>query len=354
MPEPIFLLYGANGYTGALIARLAVQRGLRPILAGRNAQAIAALGQELNLDYRIFRLDDREATRAALRLASLVLHCAGPFIYSSAYMVDACLRAGAHYLDITGEIPVFEQLWEMDADARASGIMLLPGAGFDVVPSDCLAMYLKDRLPSANKLAIAVDGLAGMSHGTALSALESISSGVLGMERRNGRLHETPLAAKERRIDFGEGERLCISVPLGDVATAFRSTGIPNIEVYLALPASAAWALQWRNLVDWLLRRRRVQRFLRQRIQTAPHGPSEARRTTGRTLLWGRVEDSAGASAESLLQTPEIYQFTALTAIAIVEKVLAGQAPAGFQTPAAAYGADFVLSIAGVGRWDLT
>ena len=143
-----FLIYGANGYTGSLIARTAINQGLRPILAARNAVAVERLGRELGLEYRVFDLDDPVILEKRFQGLSAVLHCAGPFVHTSKPLADACLRSGVHYLDVTGEVSVFEALAARDGEAKASGIMLLPGAGFDVVPSDCLAAHLKRRLPS--------------------------------------------------------------------------------------------------------------------------------------------------------------------------------------------------------------
>ena len=73
-----WLLYGANGYTGRLVAEEAVRRGLQPILAGRNADELEALGQRLHLPVRVFGLDAPTAVRAGLQDVGLVLHCAGP------------------------------------------------------------------------------------------------------------------------------------------------------------------------------------------------------------------------------------------------------------------------------------
>ena len=156
---PTFLLYGANGYTGQLIAREAVVRGQRPILAGRNAEAVTALARQLGLEHRIFSLDDAAATCAGLEGVTAVLHCAGPFAHTARPMIDACLEARVHYLDITGEISVFEMAAVRDTEAMAAGVMLLPGAGFDVVPSDCLALHLHRRLPTATHLALAFHGI---------------------------------------------------------------------------------------------------------------------------------------------------------------------------------------------------
>src|SRR5512134_836166 len=179
-----WLLYGANGYTGELVARLARGLGHRPILAGRNADGVCALSEELGLDRRLFSLDAPGRIDDALAGMSLVLHCAGPFSRTSKAMADACLRTRTHYLDVTGEVEVFEALAARDAEARASGVMLLPGCGFDVVPSDCLAVHLKRRMPEARRLALAYGGVGRLSRGTATTAIEGLGRG--GLVRRGG------------------------------------------------------------------------------------------------------------------------------------------------------------------------
>src|SRR5512139_1306127 len=207
---------------------------MKPILAGRNGEAISALATSLGLDYRIFALDDLKAIAAGLKGCDVVLHCAGPFSRTSQAMRDACLLTHTHYLDITGEIAVFEAAATCDSIARTAGIMLLPGVGFDVVPTDCLAAHLKSQLPTATHLALAFRGLGRASRGTTLTGLEGMSTG--GLVRRDGKLIPVPLAWKTRHIDFGNGRGpiATITLPWGDVSTAYYTTGIPNIEVYMA------------------------------------------------------------------------------------------------------------------------
>lgn len=346
-----FLLYGANGYTGNLIARLAVERGLRPLLAGRDRDKINRLASELGLEQRAFALDDRGALDAALQQVAAVLHCAGPFSHTSGPMADACLRTKTHYLDITGEIAVFETLAARTLEAQDAGVMLLPGVGFDVVPSDCLAAHLKRRLPSATTLTLAIQGLGRISHGTATTMIENINRG--GLVRRDGKLTSVPTAWKTREIDFGRGPVKATTIPWGDVATAFHSTGIPNIEVYAALPNATRRMMKMSRPLGRLLATQPVQRFLKKRIKAQPAGPSDAERARGRSFVWGEVTDEAGQRKTSRQQGPEGYTLTALTALAIVSKVLAGEAPVGFQTPSRAYGADLILEVEGVEREDL-
>jgi short subunit dehydrogenase-like uncharacterized protein len=346
-----FLLYGANGYTGKLIARLSLERNLRPILAGRDRNTIEPLATELGLEHRIFALDDVTAIDAALREVAVVLHCAGPFSRTSKPMADACMRTKTHYLDITGEASVIETLVARDAEAKAAEIMLLPCVGFDVVPSDCLAAHLKRRLPSATHLALAIQGMGRVSRGTATTMVENINRG--GLIRRDGKLTPVPAAWKTREIDYGRGAVEATTIPWGDVATAFYSTGIPNIEVYAAIPQKVRRMMKLTRRFGWLLGSTTVQRFLKNRIKNQPPGPNEEERHKGKSFVWGEVEDDSGKRAVSRLSGPEGYTLTALTALTIVERVLAGKFSTGFQTPSKAYGADLILEIDGVKREDV-
>jgi short subunit dehydrogenase-like uncharacterized protein len=344
------LIYGANGYTGALIARLAVARGLRPILAGRSHAALAAVATPLGLEYRVFALEDAAALDAGLAEARVVLHCAGPFTHTAQQMVDACLRTHTHYLDITGEIAVFEALAARDAEARASGMMMLPGAGFDVVPSDCLAAHLKRRLLSATSLALAFQVLGRVSRGTVNTAIENLAHG--GMVRRAGKLLAVPAASKTRTLDLGRGPVKASTIPWGDVSTAFHSTGIPNIEVYTPLSATTRGFMWVSSYLRPLLDSSAAQRLLKRLVLRQPPGPSDQERARGISLLWGEVVDDHGTRCVSRIHAPEAYTLTALTALTIAEKALAGQVPTGFQTPSRAYGADLILEISGVTRED--
>jgi short subunit dehydrogenase-like uncharacterized protein len=350
VPLEAWLLYGANGYTGELLARLARERGARPILAGRRREAVEPLARELGLESRVFGLEDPAALDAGLAGVRAVAHCAGPFNRTSRPMADACLRNRVLYLDITGEIAVFEALAARDAEARAAGVMLLPGAGFDVVPSDCLAAHLKRRLPGATRLTLAFTS-GGISRGTATTMVENLHRG--GMVRRGGKLEPVPIAWKTREIDFGRGPRLCVTIPWGDVATAWHSTGIPDIEVYTAVPPGRLFLLRALRLVRPLLGTAPVQSFLKKRVRAGPPGPSAERRARTRSFFWGEVVDGAGRRAVSRQESPDGYTLTVLAVLALVERVLGGQAPAGFQTPSRAFGPDFVLGLPDVKREDL-
>jgi short subunit dehydrogenase-like uncharacterized protein len=345
------LVYGAAGYSGALIARRAVERGLLPVLAGRSAAPLARLAAGLDLPHRVFSLEGAGAIDAGLEGIGAVLHCAGPFSRTSRPMADACLRRGVHYLDITGEGVVFEALAGRDAEARAAGVTLLPGVGFDVVPSDGLAAHLARRLPGATRLTLAFKALGQPSRGTALTGLEGIHQG--GMIRRGGKLTRVPAAWRTRDFDFGRGPVPCMSFPWGDVWTAWHTTGIPDIEVYMAAPRALRAFFTASRYLGPLLGSGPVQRGLAALVRARLTGPDAEARARGRSLFYGEVEHADGRRAAARLVAPEGYAFTALAAVECAERVLAGQARPGFLTPSLAFGPDLALAIAGVERIDL-
>jgi short subunit dehydrogenase-like uncharacterized protein len=343
-----FLIYGANGYTGELITRFTAEQGLKPILAGRNVAKVEALAKQYNFEFRAFDLNNSAKLDAALREVEFVLHCAGPFSLTSQKMVEACLRTKRHYLDITGEIAVFEAMAQLDKRATDAGIMIMPGVGFDVVPSDCLAKHLKNRLPSATHLTLAFYGLGKISHGTQATMTMNVGSG--GAIRQNGKITSVPAAYKTREIDFGEVKKLGVTIPWGDVSTAFYSTGIPNIEVYTVVPEPQLKLLKLSRYFGWLLAVKPINNLLQSQIPAG--GPSDEERAKGKTYLWGEATDDAGNTVEARQQGAEGYTTTALTALKIAEKILNGNFCAGFQTPAKCYGADLILEIEGVERYD--
>ncbi len=345
----MLMLYGANGFVGEAIARLAVQTGLLPILAGRNASRLAALASELGVEHRVFELGP--GIDRWLADVTVVLHCAGPYIHTFEPMVEACLRTRTHYLDLTGEIPVYEGVAAHDAEALRQGVMLLPGAGFDVVPTDCLALHLKQRLPSATRLTLAFrsQGPGGLPPGTQRTMIELIPYG--NRVRRNGRLEVPDRGVKTRMIDFGDGAVLATRMTWGDVFMAYYSTGIPNIEDYLVLAESTRRQMAKLDYFRPLFRIPMLRNQLKRAVRPGPSAEARARTVTH---VWGEVADDQGRRATARLHGPEAgVVWTGHAALAAARQVLSGHAPPGFQTPARAYGADFVLECEGVTREDV-
>jgi short subunit dehydrogenase-like uncharacterized protein len=346
-----FLIYGANGFVGRVIARMAVEQGLQPVVAGRSAAAIQALGETLGVESRVFDLADPAAVDVGLAGMPLVLHCAGPFIYTYKAIAEGCLRSGAHYLDLTGEVAVYSALAERDAEAQARGVMLMPGAGFDVVPSDCLAVYLKERLPSATYLALAFHsrGPGNIPPGTARTSVENLQYPT--RLRRGGQIIVAPEPGKTRSIDFGYGPRRAGLISWGDIFMAYHSTGIPNIENYIVLPERLVRMLALFSRLRPIFKYQWVRDLVTPLI---PAGSTPEQRLQTKTHIWGEVTDNQGNRAAARLHGPEPgVDWTALAALGVVKRVLAGDFKPGFQTPGRVYGADFALEAPGVTREDI-
>lgn len=347
-----FLLYGANGYTGRLIARYAADYGLKPLLAGRNREALETLANSLNLPWRVVDLDDPATLDRVLSEVDVVLHAAGPFRRTAAPMIEACIRTRTHYLDITGEIAVFERAKSMHQKAAEAGIMIMSGVGFDVVPTDCIALYLKNRLPDATHLKLAFGSVGGgLSHGTAITMAEG--AGEPGAARVNGRIVPVPVGQKGMWVDFGIKKLFTMTIPWGDVSTAYTTTGIPNIETYTAVAPRTHRLLKYQWMFNWFLRLPFVRARSIQKIKARPAGPDDARRERSKCLVWGEVTNAAGESRCARLIGPEGYTLTAITSLIITRKVLEGSFRTGYQTPAGCYGEDLILEVPNLERSDI-
>jgi len=341
-----WLIYGANGYTGKLIARKALQRGLKPILAGRNDEGIASIATETGFDSLVFELDDTSALNKALEGVSIVLHCAGPFSATSQPMIEACLKNGCHYLDITGEISVFANAHKQSDEAVHADIVLMPGVGFDVVPTDCLAAKLVKALPAATSITLAFESGGRMSPGTAKTSIEGLAGG--GCVRQDGKLKWVPLAWKTREIPFRHGKRLAVSIPWGDVFTAFISTGVPDIEVYMSAPPSSILQMKRLRLLKPLLSMQWVQNLMKKRIEKSVTGPESGERLDSQMQLWGEASTADGRSVSATMTTPNGYDVTVTASLGIVEHLLKSDVEGGFYTPSLLMGADYATSLPGV------
>jgi short subunit dehydrogenase-like uncharacterized protein len=339
------LVYGAGGFTGRLIVQEALARGLHPIVAGRRREPLEALSHTHLLEQRCAALDDARGTLAMLRDVAVVLNCAGPFRGTALRLAEACVGAGAHYLDISGEHETFASLAGLSETAERRGVLLLPGVGFDVVPSDCLAALAARRLPSARSLALALSGLDRISRGSALTVLDKLGEPVF--VRREGRLVECAPLSLVRSFDFGAGEREATAVSWADLATAHLTTGIPNVTVYYEATPVVRLGLGMKPYGE-LVTRSPLGGVVRALASASLRGPAATERARGRAAVVAVAEDERGRSFGARLQTPEVYDFTARTAVAIADRVLAGNLRAGFSTPGQLLGPEFALSLPGV------
>lgn len=340
-----YLLYGAYGYTGQLITRLSKEMGIQPILAGRNEARLKEMSHEFGYQYSAFDLSDTKALHAALDRVEVVLHAAGPFKYTARPMIEACLATKTHYLDITGEIDVFELAQTYNQQAQEAGVMLMPGTGFDVVPTDCMAKFLSKHLPDATHLELAFTMRGGgVSHGTAQTMVEGMGEG--GMIRENGKMTKVRLGHMAKNIPFSEDyQRWAMAIPWGDVSTAYYTTAIPNIVTLTKVPKFTWQMAKALPFVGGILRTPFVRNMMRKRVAAAPAGPTDEERATGQSLVWGQVRNDAGTTVSANFQGPEGYTLTAQTSLLITQKVLNGTFKKGFQTPAGTYGENLIMEV---------
>ena len=348
----LIVVYGSYGYTGKIIVKECLSKNLEVVLAGRNEAALKQQSEQTHYPYKVVDSQDLEGLKKLLAPAALVIHCGGPFRYTAKTMAEACLATQTHYTDITGEYLVFEALPNLDQQGKEAGITIMPGTGFDVVPSDCLALHLKNRLPSATHLQLAFTmSKGGLSRGTKKSMTEGLGDG--GLIRKDGKLSSINLGDKVLEIDFGSFKTKALCIPWGDISTAWRSTGIPNIEVYTGATDKMISNARMSKYINWLLRLRWLKNYALKQIDKKPPGPSDERRESGRSFLWGKVWDHAGKECVSRLETVSGYSLTAKTAVLIAEKILKGNFKTGYQTPAMAYGPDLILEVDQSKRTDL-
>jgi short subunit dehydrogenase-like uncharacterized protein len=345
------LIYGAYGYSGRLIVASAVRRGLKPIVAGRDAAKTEALARRFGVSHRVFSVIDATATRQALDGVGVVINCAGPFTQTAPPMISACIAHGAHYLDINGEWRILEAMAQRDAEFAAAGIMVMPSVGTDVVPSDCLALHIKQRLPAAVSLELNIRALEQLTRGTINTFVESL--GRPSLVRRQGRLQEVPSGADQRIVDVDGQHVRMLGLPWGDVVTAWYSTRIPDIAVFMKMPFGTRPFLMLAGRTRGFWQSAPVQRWLKKIVQRLPEGPDDAALANGRADFVGTATDAQGHTVSTHLRTPEGYALTGETAAECARRVLAGEAQPGFRTAAMVFGADFILSFDRVTRRDL-
>lgn len=341
-----FLLYGANGYTGKLISKLAASYNLRPILAGRTEANIKPIANELDLPYHIVDLNDKVQLENALSGVKLVLHAAGPYAYTAKQMVEACLKTNTHYIDINGDIAVFEMLKTYDAVAKEKNIMIMPGVGFDVVPTDCIGLKLKNQMPDATHLKLAFASVGGgLSHGTAITMAGKMGEG--GAVRENGEIVKKPLGQKGMWVNFGDKKLFVMTIPWGDISTAFTTTGIPNIETYTGMAPKIYRMLKLQWAFNWLLRTEFIRNIIRKKIKAKPAGPNDEQRKNSSSMVWGQVSNTSGKTATAAISCLDGYTLTAHSSLIITQKILAENFKPGYHTPAGCYGANLVMEIPG-------
>jgi short subunit dehydrogenase-like uncharacterized protein len=346
------LIYGAYGFTGAGIAKLASEYGITPVLAGRNEAKLKSLAESLGYHYLVLELENNHDNLVkVLRHFEIVLHIAGPYTFTAKPMLDAVVEAGTHYVDLTGENHVIQAQLDRDKEFKRANIMVMPAVGYDVVPTDCLNVYVAGKIASPTHLMVVLNGDytpvegAQASRGTMKSALEMLGRPLL--KRENGEMVAMNPPKVLHRQEGGQQQTL-LQIPWADMMTSYVSTGIPNIEVF---------QIQEGELPSWLLRVARSdagRRVLGWLIDTfAPVGPPPDAQEKRQTQIVSTVSNAAGDTASAELITPEAYLLTFHSTLLVARRVIDGHWEPGFQTVGKVYGPDLVLEVPGVSRVDL-
>jgi short subunit dehydrogenase-like uncharacterized protein len=331
MAKAGLLIYGATGYTGKLLSERAKALGMNFAVGGRDRQKTGAIARSLDVEAHVFEVDDERALRHAISEFACILHCAGPFFKTARQVMTACIDQRVHYLDITGEFTTYELAESLSSEAEKAGIMLLSGVGWDVVPSDCLALHTAKRVADPEWMRIGLHHFGGVSRGSALSGGEIVRTGPRA--RRDG-IVVSPPDQQPALFDFGEGPELCVPLPMGDVITSWRSARVPNVDVYFRTVGSTGDApvTDVPATID---------------LSALPDGPTPEERSAGRSQVIVEVSGRDGAFARSTIYTLSGYSFTQEMGIEVAQRVLAGEFKAGFQSPASAYGVALATSTGG-------
>ena len=346
------LIYGAYGFTGAGISKLAAEYGITPVLAGRNGAKLKPLAESLGYDYIVISLENNHNNLVTvLKHFEIVLHIAGPYTFTAKPMLDAVVEAGTHYLDLTGENHVIQAELDRDQEFRNANIMVMPAVGYDVVPTDCLNVYVAEKIHSPTNLTVVLNGNytaaegAEASRGTMKSGLEMLGRPLL--MRENGSMVEVSALKVIQRKENGQSQTL-VQIPWADMMTSYISTGIPNIEVfqvqrgefpeYLLRIAQTDFG---RRALSWL-----IEKYL-------PEGPPPGAQQTRQTRIVSTVTNDAGDSASAAMITPEAYLLTFHSTLIVAKRVIEGHWEPGFQTVGKVYGPELALEVPGVSRTDL-
>jgi short subunit dehydrogenase-like uncharacterized protein len=345
------MIYGAYGFTGELVTQAARRLRCELVVGGRDATRLRAIAGSLGITARAFALDDPSRIAEGIADIDILVNAAGPMVATAGPLIAACLDARTHYLDVTGEPSVFIEAHRHDSMARRRGIMIMPGAAFCIIASDCLAADVAALLPHAKYLRLGWSRPALISPGTLRATYNMVRDRVV--IRRAGRLVAIPVGRLERDFDYGRGARTSAAVSSADVFTAYLTTGIPNIEGYVEATFAARTAGLLGVRVAAATRATPLRSFFDLALGSWGQRPSSQARKAAQQVLVAEVEDAWRRIRRVGMITSDGYSFTADAIAAVMERMIKGELAVGFQTPGKVYGPGLAYGIAGTRREDL-
>ena len=339
-PTGPVVLFGATGYTGRLLAAAAARAGLEVVLGGRDRAGLEAVAQTFPTPpaLRIADVGDRASLAALVEGARVCCSTVGPFTELGPPVLEACLDAGVHYLDSTGEQPWMARVYDdYDARAKDAGIVACPAMAFEVAVADCAAAMAAAALDTVDEVSVvyALHGF-GTSRGTRASALTAVARG--GWQHLRGARTAEPPAAQVRTVSLpGGGEATVASFPSGEVLTVPRHLDVAEVRTWLQVPRAAARVLSPVGPALPALARGPLGRLARFASDRLPRGPGAGRRqaSRGRVLAIAHGTE-AGARAAVTVSVPltDPYGLTGEILVAGARRLLERPPAPGARTPA--------------------
>ena len=332
------LVYGVLGYTGNLFIEHSLDTNL-PIVLGARQKEVKILAEKCGMEHRVFEINDVQNIIPYLSDIKAVINLANVSYGINKYLIDACIQTKTHYVDLASEYPDILEIYKLHHMALTNGVMLMPGAGFNLAPTDIAGRIASELLPNPTKLSLGFATFGNASRGTIKTVLKMTAE--TGYSRLSGKL-VVAKPASEKRLFQAEGkEYSLINNPLmGDSLAGFISTNIQNITTYSYYP----WILVqfMKGRMNWL------RKFLlRYSHWFFPLGPTEDELKRQHTYTWAQIENQQNQKLTVTIKGPQAYIFTAKIIGSIVNLLAKGKANAGF-TPPSFYGRNLIEGIGGV------
>lgn len=341
-----WMIYGAYGFTGSKLAKLAADSGMKPIIAGRDALKTKRLALSLGLEFEVFNLEDDSHIESKLKDIDLLYNLAGPYCKTAPTLVEACLRTKTHYMDLTGDIEIYDFLYSLDDVAKDNGVLIMPGVGFNIVATECVAAHTVKKLPECDSLDIVMATRAKPSKGTFKQMIALLPRG--GFEIKDNTLEPSEIKKTDIEVKYPDKKRTSFLIPIGELIACHKSMKIANIRTHYAL--SATWAAMADTMIDIITKfssKSYGKKVLSSFADSYAKGPSEESMLEDKSYVYARASTELGLYAETMIKTPEPYYFTVQIAIIAIQKVLDGDY-AGALTPVEAFGSSFVFEVEGV------
>ncbi len=341
-----WMIYGAYGFTGSLLAKIAADKGFKPVLAGRDALKTKRLALSLGLDFKVFSLDEDSIIEKNLKDIDLLYNLAGPYCKTAPTMVEACLRTKTHYMDLTGDIEIYDFLYSLDKVAIENEILIMPGVGFNVIATECVAAHTVQKLSTCDHLDIVMATQAKPSKGTFKQMIALLPRG--GYEIENHELKRRNIGKSDIKIKYPDKRRTPFSIPIGELIACHKSLNIANIRVHYAM--SSSWVRMTETMIDIIAKfsgKNYGKKVLSNFASNYIKGPDETSMLHDKAYVYAKASSDLGVYAETMIKTPEPYYFTALITLKVIQKVLDGEYK-GALTPVEAFGSSIIFEVEGV------